>query len=57
MAKQVTTTTVIVPAPTADAELWHAYLIERRRALITELRRIEEMLGLPQSVELRSRPR
>lgn len=56
MAKQ-TTTLVVVPAPNADAELWRVYLMQRRRALITELRHIEEMLGMPQSVELRNRPR
>lgn len=32
------------------------YLIERRRALITELRRIEAMLDLPQSIPVRRRP-
>ena len=32
------------------------YLRERRRALITELRRIEEMLNIPQSIPARRRP-
>lgn len=32
------------------------YLMERRRALITELRKIEEMLRLPQSIPARRRP-
>lgn len=32
------------------------YLRERRRALITELRRIEDMLNMPQSIQRRDRP-
>ena len=39
-----------------DAATLRWYLLERRRALITELRKVEEMLGLPQSVPLRGRP-
>ena len=43
----------------ADEELPAAlldYLRERRRALITELRKLEDMLGLPQSIPARRRP-
>lgn len=32
------------------------YLRERRRALITELRKIEDMLNLPPSIPARRRP-
>jgi len=32
------------------------YLRERRRALITELRKIEDMLDLPPSIPARKRP-
>lgn len=32
------------------------YLRERRRAIITELRKIEDMLNLPQSIPARKRP-
>lgn len=32
------------------------YLRERRRAIITELRKIEDMLNLPQSIPARRRP-
>lgn len=32
------------------------YLRERRRALITELRKIEDMLNLPPSIPARKRP-
>lgn len=31
-------------------------LVERRRSLITELRKIEEILGLPSSLPIRRRP-
>lgn len=40
-----------------DAEALRVYLLERRRALITELRKLEDMLGIPQSVQPRGRPR
>ncbi len=46
-------------APAADEELPGLlldYLRERRRAIITELRKIEMMLGLPQSIPARKRP-
>lgn len=33
-----------------------AYLMERRRAIITELRHIEAMLGMEQSIPVRRRP-
>lgn len=32
------------------------YLRERRRAIITELRKIEDMLDMPQSIPARKRP-
>jgi hypothetical protein len=32
------------------------YLMERRRAIITELRKLEAMLALPQSIPARQRP-
>lgn len=50
-------TTQAQPQTHMDAEAWRCYLVERRRALITELRRVEEMLGMQQSVPLRTRPR
>lgn len=50
-------TTQAQAQPHMDAEAWRCYLVERRRALITELRRVEEMLGMQQSVPLRTRPR
>ena len=33
------------------------YLIERKRALITELRQVQVLLGEPQTVPTRQRPR
>lgn len=48
------------PIPeTADGELPGLlldYLRERRRAIIAELRKIEDMLNLPQSIPARRRP-
>lgn len=41
----------------ADPLLMFRYHMERRRAIITELRFIEEMYGLPQSIPRRRRPR
>ena len=39
-----------LPPPLLD------YLRERRRAIITELRKIEDMLDMPQSIPARRRP-
>lgn len=39
-----------LPPPLLD------YLRERRRAIITELRKIEDMLDMPQSIPARKRP-
>ncbi|MCZ2112791.1 MAG: hypothetical protein LC131_02890 [Anaerolineae bacterium] len=39
-----------------SAERLRAYLMGRRRALITELRNIEKLLGLDQSIPERRRP-
>ncbi len=47
-------TALIVDEPLPAALL--DYLRERRRAIITELRKIEDMLNLPQSIPARRRP-
>lgn len=46
-------------APRPDGEIPPAlldYLLERRRAIITELRKIEAMLEIEPSIPLRDRP-
>ena len=43
------------PIDDARADLVVLYLEQRRRALITELRATEELLGWPQSIPAKSR--
>lgn len=47
---------VVADSPDALPAQLLDYLRERRRALITELRRIDDMLNLPQTIPVRRRP-
>lgn len=44
------------PVPTIPPDEMREYLRERRRAIITELRMIEQMLNMRPSIPLRDRP-